>query len=523
MATLFISYSHKDKPFVDILADRLRKAGHDPFIDDAFRFGDVISEEISRAIRRSDYVIAVISRNAALSRWVSAEIDLALQIEQEKNRNVIIPIRIDDTEPPGFLAGRLCGDFRSADNFESPFARLIRSLDRTIDAEEKQKKERAILIVGSALVEDFLPINPEDFVPRNPDQEESFANGYIRLDDKYDVGERQRFFGGSGVNFSVRLATTDHIILPILSVGNDEPGRRLKELLVGCAANHIKSPSAKSFIDSEGFLCDGLRTSQAVVISVRGKTRTTFTPRVIGLSAFPAFFRRRLAEIASIPDLEVSAVMIGHIHADHPEQEHGEITKMIVDSFSDRGLIFANFGRTQLNYGVKFWQQTLKKISLVQFSLPEIRRFFANDFPHYSLCDIVKWLMDEEITSVITYRKIDIIAIFQRGAMRGRILFASPFDAGRALDTTGAGDAFAAGMIAKLKDKVSIDFDSFASALDEGRIWAAFACTTIGSSNRSPTTDMLANFAKRGTLRPIDVKDFLEAQKYLQFIDNLTS
>lgn len=107
----FISHSARDNPFVRRLADDLRANGLRVWLAESeLSAGDVLTESIGNAIRRSGAVIAVLSRHSLGSRWVELEIRTALEDEASLPR--LFPILIDDTDVPSWLADRVYVDFR---------------------------------------------------------------------------------------------------------------------------------------------------------------------------------------------------------------------------------------------------------------------------------------------------------------------------------------------------------------------------------------------------------------------------
>ncbi|ETR70597.1 MAG: hypothetical protein OMM_03127 [Candidatus Magnetoglobus multicellularis str. Araruama] len=222
------------------------------------------------------------------------------------------------------------------------------------------------MIIGSGLAENILSI----------DTTIEYQNKYIELNKKYIAKRRELFLGGSGINFSIRLAKTNHLILPILSMGKDEFGFKTKKILSNILINNIKNNSIINFIESEDFLCDQLVSSNTTVIS-SNNTRTTFTPELKGIEHFSNFVDNRLDRVSKLNNIKIKAIMIGHIYADDPKyQNEGIITKRIIQKFKEKSFIFANFGESQLNSGLTFWKNHLKDVSVIQFSLPEVKQFF---------------------------------------------------------------------------------------------------------------------------------------------------
>jgi hypothetical protein len=89
----FISHSSVDKPFVAKLHRKLNAAGVNAWFDAADLVGgQIFHDKILRAIQSHDRVIVVLSRSSMRSRWVKAEIQMALK----RKRDVLLPIRLVD-------------------------------------------------------------------------------------------------------------------------------------------------------------------------------------------------------------------------------------------------------------------------------------------------------------------------------------------------------------------------------------------------------------------------------------------
>lgn len=73
MAHIFISYSHKDKAYVEKLEARLIGEGFDVWVDHRIDYGSRWTQEIERAIDTCAAYIVVMSENSAKSRWVQRE------------------------------------------------------------------------------------------------------------------------------------------------------------------------------------------------------------------------------------------------------------------------------------------------------------------------------------------------------------------------------------------------------------------------------------------------------------------
>jgi hypothetical protein len=92
--TIFISYASEDRAtIVDPLVIELRKSGV-PFWYDKLeiRWGDSLTEKINEALARSDYVIAVITKNFVNKPWPRRELNAAIGLEITSGRTRVLPL-----------------------------------------------------------------------------------------------------------------------------------------------------------------------------------------------------------------------------------------------------------------------------------------------------------------------------------------------------------------------------------------------------------------------------------------------
>ena len=126
---IFISYSHKDKDFVDKLALILIDKRIKVFIDRwEMKLGDSITNKIQDAISDASYLMVVLSKNSVDSDWCKREITTALMLELEKKRVVLLPILLEDCEIPLFLRDKFYADFRNS--FDSGLNIVLESLSK---------------------------------------------------------------------------------------------------------------------------------------------------------------------------------------------------------------------------------------------------------------------------------------------------------------------------------------------------------------------------------------------------------
>lgn len=137
----FISYSSKD----EVLARRLHADLQDQgvrcwFAPMNMKVGDKIRHRIDQAIHLQDKILLLLSEHALQSDWVEHEIEAALEKEQREQREVLFPVRLDESVMQTTKAGaaklrstRHIGDFT---NWTDPqvylqaFERLLRDLKK---------------------------------------------------------------------------------------------------------------------------------------------------------------------------------------------------------------------------------------------------------------------------------------------------------------------------------------------------------------------------------------------------------
>ncbi|GGP01619.1 toll/interleukin-1 receptor domain-containing protein [Nonomuraea glycinis] len=127
--SVFICHSSQDKPFLLILVELLRSHEIEVWIDlHEMHAGDFIQDKISKQIPASSCVLAVVSRHSVQSRWVAEELVQALQLEEKHRGPRVIPVKLDDTELPAYLARKLAIDFSRPDLMADSLRALVRAI-----------------------------------------------------------------------------------------------------------------------------------------------------------------------------------------------------------------------------------------------------------------------------------------------------------------------------------------------------------------------------------------------------------
>lgn len=102
---LFISYSHQDSEVVLKIANWLRNhAGVNVFLDvNKLTAGDTIATSLPEKIRESRSGLIFISKNSIRSGWIKEEYGFMMLQRTQHPDYKIIPIKLDDTDMPGFI------------------------------------------------------------------------------------------------------------------------------------------------------------------------------------------------------------------------------------------------------------------------------------------------------------------------------------------------------------------------------------------------------------------------------------
>jgi sugar/nucleoside kinase (ribokinase family) len=302
-------------------------------------------------------------------------------------------------------------------------------------------------------------------------------------------------------------------------VGKDLNGQLIRDEILDAAIQKGLPLEITQFIESDEFFIPGGRTPKTTVL-VHRERRTIFSEVFSGSQATERHIHKRLKRLNRLLAGRHGSVMIGHITFDADKHRPGLITKMVIDAFHDKFLMFANFGNCQLDHGIDFWQADLKRIDLLQLNFEEIKKIFRQGNQFKSLHEIILWLRDHSITAVITLSKFGAIGNYKDG--QDGLILAGPLDMGKIVDPTGAGDAFAAGMIRRLRGKKDFKFQNFLSAIAEGRLWASYACTTVGACRDCPSRSRLNKYSQENeglSQRHLEITEPANSEQMMNLIE----
>lgn len=364
------------------------------------------------------------------------------------------------------------------------------------------KGVKSVLTIGSGVSENLLVVK-----------------GELLLGSKHVV-EAKHLFGGSGVNYTLRLNSTGVPVLPVLSMGHDRAGRAIQEFLTNETREKVGIEPYISYIADDDFLCRELVTSTSTII-VDGDSRTVFTENLQGAKNFEKFASSRIEVAEDVAGPDLSAVMVGHILSDSPVVNAASpagLTKSILTRFGGRVKVFANLGNSQLALGSGLWDDYLHHIDILQFSLSEVRTFFRDNKDITSLQQMLQWFRQRNVTTVITLDRLGAIATFKDGS--DGLIFGWPFELETVVDSTGAGDAFGAGLVSAYIHESEPRFGHFLEAIKRARVWAAYACGSHGGASETPDLEALRRFeASLTQLESVQSKSATQSELLLKLLD----
>jgi hypothetical protein len=133
---VFISYHSGDSDRVAKLKSALESKGLNVWIDsDQIKPGDLFAEAIERGLEESKSVALIVSAGSMRSGWVKEEYYRALGLANASGHNLrLIPVLIDSTPLPGFLASRSWADFRDPGRFTQSVDQLYRGITASREA-----------------------------------------------------------------------------------------------------------------------------------------------------------------------------------------------------------------------------------------------------------------------------------------------------------------------------------------------------------------------------------------------------
>ena len=147
MSRVFISYSRKDRPFVERLVMDLttRLPELQIFYDMLIQPGESWAETLAAQFEQADVILVLLSPDYLVSQWTTQELNMALERQLQKQAR-LVPLLIRPCNPTGLLSQLTWIDF--TEDYEAGFARLMWGVTgerpRTAKGEEPGKPIKAI-------------------------------------------------------------------------------------------------------------------------------------------------------------------------------------------------------------------------------------------------------------------------------------------------------------------------------------------------------------------------------------------
>lgn len=124
---VFLSYHSGDSAWVVELKNALKRKGMRVWLDkEQIRPGDLFVNALEMAIQSCGSVAIIVSAAALRSPWVQEEYNRALTLANSYDHTLrLIPILLEGTQLPGFLASREWVDFTDPTHFDRGVERLV--------------------------------------------------------------------------------------------------------------------------------------------------------------------------------------------------------------------------------------------------------------------------------------------------------------------------------------------------------------------------------------------------------------
>lgn len=137
---IFISYSHKDKKFVDKLAMQLVQRNVNVWLDRwELAVGDSIVDRVQEAVDGSSALLVILSKASTSSEWCKKELSAGLLRELEEKRVVVMPVMLEDCDVPVFARGKMFADFRN--NFDDGLRSVSEGVAKVTNSTMARAKE----------------------------------------------------------------------------------------------------------------------------------------------------------------------------------------------------------------------------------------------------------------------------------------------------------------------------------------------------------------------------------------------
>ena len=148
---VFISYSSRDKVIAHRIAKDLSTKGVPVWIDEwEIKIGESIFQKIDEGLKKSSYVLALLSEHSITSHWVQKELSLAYSAKIKDAQSIIIPVLVERLSPsqvPPFLQSIKWVNLST--DYKSGIEDIIKALSASVRVEKPAVSPSDILDVSA--------------------------------------------------------------------------------------------------------------------------------------------------------------------------------------------------------------------------------------------------------------------------------------------------------------------------------------------------------------------------------------
>lgn len=132
---VFISYSHENKDFVDLLATQLVLNKANVWVDRwELKVGDSLLQNVEKAITQSSALLVILSKASVESEWCRKELTAGLTRELEEKKVLVLPVLLEDCSVPLFLRDKMYADFRK--DYDSGLKAVLEGIAPVTNSEQ---------------------------------------------------------------------------------------------------------------------------------------------------------------------------------------------------------------------------------------------------------------------------------------------------------------------------------------------------------------------------------------------------
>jgi len=128
---IFLAYSFVDRDRAQLIYQALRAAGYEVWMDAQNLLpGQMLHAELEGAIRQSKLIVLLLSTKSQFVRgWASKEVEIAQRLSGRRGGTPVLPVRLDNVEPPAALGGLRWIDYFAPNGLE----RLVEAIGQIVN------------------------------------------------------------------------------------------------------------------------------------------------------------------------------------------------------------------------------------------------------------------------------------------------------------------------------------------------------------------------------------------------------